>query len=78
MGFDVSTEKGQLALYHIASRSQIEKDKDFLFMVKCKENPLDRETLQKLIEKYPNNYSCYKIWLSKLPSRKDIENQKGE
>lgn len=76
MGFDVSSRKGQLALWHIASFSDIEKDKDFLFMVNCEENPLDRETLQKMIERYPDRYSRYGNWIPKLPSRKDIENKK--
>ena len=76
MGFNVSSEKGQLTLCYMANFSDIERDKDFFFMVNCKENPLDRETLQKMIERYPDRYSRYGNWIPKLPSRKDVENKK--
>lgn len=75
MGFNVSSEKGQLTLCYMANFSDIERDKDFFFMVNCKENPLDRETLQKMIKRYPDRYSRYGNWIPKLPSRKDIENK---
>jgi len=50
-----------------------DRDKIFLFMVNCKENPLDRETLQKLVIRYPDLWSHYENWIPKLPTRKELE-----
>lgn len=62
--------------YHMcysAMKQVVDKDHVFLFMVNCKENPLDRETLQKLVDRYPNMWGCYRNWILKLPTRKEIE-----
>lgn len=64
--------------YHIcysAMKRVADRDKIFLFMVNCKENPLDRETLQKLVDRY-QKWEIYKNWIPKLPTRKELEEKR--
>lgn len=68
------TTPGQYRMCYSAQKRIADANEVFLFMVNCKENPLDRETLQKLVERYPERWGRFKNWIPKLKSRKEIAN----
>ena len=50
-----------------AHRKNADKINAFMEMVNCKTNPLDRATLQGMIDRWPNRYGMFAHWLDKLP-----------
>lgn len=72
---DNDTTPLQYHMCYNAAKHCKDRDQVFLFMVNCKENRLDRKTLQKLIIRYPNLWSRYENWIPKLPTRKELEEE---
>jgi len=46
-------------------RRQAERDRHVMDMINCKENPITREDLHALADKYPRRWERYRILLDK-------------
>ena len=59
----------QKQMFYDAERRAAELNKDFMFMVNCKENPLTREDLEALLAKRPQVYARFAGFLKTLPRK---------
>src|SRR5690606_27957442 len=64
-----STMLTQKQMFYAAQRANAERDKTFMDLVNCRENPMTREDLARNIERRPALWARYAGFLDKLPTR---------